>query len=126
MIKKGNKNIKSKSVNVRDIIISNKDKLVFFILGLIDVILIVWFARSNVANYAIVNGKEIFVGKTKNLLFGRNYITLVISFFIVVYGLLINKIILKKKWKVKFLMLIFSFLIIFNMLLFYFFTNKVY
>ena len=115
-----------KSFDIKELIKNNKNKLVLLILGLLDIILIIWCARGNVANYVMLDGEDIFVGETKNLLLGRNYITLVITIFIYVYGLLINKILLKNKIRFKYWVILFIIALVVNMLLFYLFTNKVY
>ena len=115
-----------KKFKVKYFIIKNKVKLISLILFLFDVFLIMYVGRKNVANYASVNGEEIFIGKTRNLLFGRNYVTIVVSLFIYIYGLIINKFIIKKKFSIKKLILIFGLILIFNMIMFYLFTRKVY
>lgn len=115
-----------KGFDIKKLINNNKNKLVLLILGLLDIILIIWCARDNVANYVMLDGEDIFVGETKNLLLGRNYITLVITVFIYVYSLLINKVLLKNKIKFKYWVILFVIILVINMLLFYLFTNKVY
>lgn len=107
-------------------ILDNKNKLILLILLIIDVGLIIYVASDNAVNYVNVNGEEIFVGQTKNVLFGRNYVTLVISAFIYLYGLLLNKMILQKKISKKLLLFILIGILLFNMILFCIFTNKVY
>lgn len=126
---KKRKNKKKNPVNgfdIKELVKNNKNKLVLLILGLLDIILIIWCARDNVANYVMLDGEDIFVGETKNLLFGRNYITLVITVFIYVYGFFINKVLLKNKIKFKYWVILFVIILVINMLLFYLFTNKVY
>ena len=115
-----------KSFDIKELIKNNKNKLVLLIVGLLDIILIIWCARGNVANYVMLDGEDIFVGETKNLLLGRNYITLVVTIFIYFYGLLINKILLKNKIRFKYWVILFIIVLVVNMLLFYLFTNKVY
>ena len=45
----------------------------YIILSIIDVIIIIYSARHNYANYATINKKEtFFVGDVKDLLFGKN------------------------------------------------------
>lgn len=112
--------------NAKKTIFDNKNKLVIFGLIVVDIILIIWAARKNIANYVLINGENIFVGDTKNLLLGRNYITLVVTAFIYSYGILINKIFIKKKIKIKYLLLILGLILVINMILFYIFTSKVY
>ena len=122
----GKKKKKKKNFNLRDYIVRHKGKIIGLVLGIIDIILIIYVARGNVANYAVVNGEEVFIGKTRNLLLGRNYITLVVSLFIYLYGLLLNKFLIKKKISVRGMVLIFGLILIFNMIMFYLFTRKVY
>lgn len=124
------KNVTSKKKKVDNklfnFINNNRFKLVFGLLLLIDIIMIICFAKDNYANYAVVEGKSIFIGKTRNLLFGRNYVGLIVTFFIYIYGIIVNKYFFKKKINIKILVLILLGLLLFNMLLFYLFTNKIY
>ena len=106
--------------------IKNKNKLVIGMLILLDFFLIVFMARKNTINYVVIDGKDIFIGETKNLVLGRNYITLVITLFIYFYGVAINKILLRNKIRFIYMILIFLGILILNMLMFYLFTNKVY
>ena len=119
---KGKTNIRKKESNKKDygrlnkiknFILNNKNLVLMIILGIIDIILIICFARDNYANYADVKGKTIFVGKARNLLFGRNYVGLLVTFFIYFYVLL---------------SIFFSSTpeFIINILLFYGFTIKIY
>ena len=113
-------------LRVKRFVIKNKNILVGIGLAIVDIVLIIYVARNNVANYVNVNGEDIFIGETKNLLLGRNYITLVISAFIYLYGLLINKVLLKNKISKKNLILLFIGILLFNMIMFCIFTNRVY
>lgn len=122
----GKKKKKKKKFNLRDYIVRHKGKIIGLVLGIIDIILIIYVALDNVANYAVVNGEKVFIGKTRNLLLGRNYITLVVSLFIYLYGLLLNKFLIKKKISIRRMVLIFGLILIFNMIMFYLFTRKVY
>jgi len=124
VIKKGE--VLNKKDKIKLFIKRDKNLLLVGILFIIDVILIVCFAKDNYANYAKVNGESIFVGKTRNLLFGRNYIGLIVTLFIYFYGLLVNKVCLKNKLNIKWLVWLLVGLLLFNMLLFYGFTNKIY
>ena len=57
------------------------------------------FDLDNIGNNLIkVDGKVIFVGKTKNLLFGRNYVGLIVTCFIYFYGILTSKVLCKNKF----------------------------
>ena len=120
----------SKELSKKDKIINfikdNKSFLLFGLLCIINIILIIWFAKDNYANYAVVDGENIFVGKTKNLLFGRNYIGLIVTLFIYIYGVVVDRFFFKNKVKIKWLIIMFCGLFIMNMLLFSLFTNKIY
>ena len=59
-------------------------------------------------------------------MFFSNYITLIITGFIYIYGLAINKILLKNNIKIRYMILLLIGILVINMLLFYLFTNKVY
>ena len=118
---------KDKNENtIKNFIIKNKNIIIGICLLIMDILLIIYVANSNAVNYVNVNGEEIFVGKTRNLLFGRNYITLVVSAFIFLYGLLINKVVVRKKISIKQMLFILVGVLIFNMILFCIFTNRVY
>ena len=123
--KKSSKNNK-KVDSFINFINKNKNILLVSILGIIDIILIICFAKDNFANYAEVDGNVIFVGKIKNLLFGRNYIGLFVTFFIYIYGLVVSKVLCKNNLKIKSSILWFVLIFVVNMILFYIFTNKVY
>ena len=121
-----NKSKISKENKFINFVIANKNILLVLVLLVVDIILIIFFAKDNYANYANVNGESIFVGKTRNLIFGRNYIGLIVTLFIYFYGLLVSKVLLKNKINIKWLIGWFIILFIFNILLFSGFTNKIY
>ena len=58
-----------------------KKNILYSILLLIDIILIIYMAKHNAVNYVKISGQSIFVSKTRYLLLGRNYITLVVIMF---------------------------------------------
>ena len=118
-MKKSKKTKKTSNINSKNLIINT-------IIIVLNLVLIIYVAKQNTANYANVNGEKVFVGNTKNLLFGRNYITLIITIFTNIYYLVMNKLILKNKFNKKQLILIFIGILLFNMLTFYIFTKKVY
>lgn len=122
-VKKKNKDKKN---SFMQFLINNKNIIIGIILCLLDIGLIIYVARMNVANYVEINGEDVFVGDIKNLWLGRNYISLIVSGFIFIYGLIINKVFLKKKVSLKKMLLIFISILIFNIILFYLFTNRVY
>ena len=112
-VKKKNKDKKN---SFMQFLINNKNIIIGIILCLLDIGLIIYVARMNVANYVEINGEDVFVGDIKNLWLGRNYISLIVSGFIFIYGLIINKVFLKKKVSVKKILLIFIGVLIFNII----------
>lgn len=124
--KKEVKSNNKKFNKIKSFVNKNKNILLVSILAVIDIILIICFARDNFANYAEVDGEVIFVGKTRNLLFGRNYIGLIVTFFIYIYGLIVSKVLCKNKLEIKKSVLWFGLIFVVNMILFYVFTNKIY
>lgn len=103
-----------------------KINITYFFIFLVDIIMVILMARRNVVNYVSIFDEEIFVSKTRYLLFGRNYINLVITAFFYIYTCFVTKFFLNLKNKKKFLILLFIILSLVNMLLFFFFTKKVY
>lgn len=103
-----------------------KVNITYFILAVVDIILVIYTARGNIVNYVVILDEEIFMSKTSYLLFGRNYVNLVIISFFYVYTLLVTKFYLKKEITKKFLGILFLIIFIINILLFYIFTKKVY
>ena len=103
-----------------------KQNLVYAILVLVDIILIVYFARRNVVNYVEVIGEEIFISKTRYLLLGRNYIALIVTFFFYVYTLAVQRFFFQRKLTRKYLVGTFFFYLILNVILFYLFTKRIY
>ena len=119
--KKKDKQIKEKKPNKKIIMIS------YTVFLLIDIIMIIYFAKHNFVNYASIPGQEkILVSKTQKLFFGRNYITLIITFFFTIYTLLCNKYLLKIKNIKKLIISLIVFYLILNIALFYLFTIKIY
>ena len=115
------KNNEQKNINYKKVII------IYSILLLIDVIMIIYFAKHNYVNYVSLPGNErILVSKTRKLLFGRNYITIIISLFFYIYTLLCNKYILQIKNSKKLIISTIIFYLILNISLFYIFTQKIY
>ena len=120
-IKKIDKKITEKKPNKKIIIIS------YIVFLLIDIIMIIYFAKHNFVNYASIPGQEkILVSKTQKLFFGRNYITLIITLFFTIYTLLCNKYLLKIKNTKKLIISLIIFYLILNIALFYLFTIKIY
>lgn len=118
-----------KKIGTRDKVkefIKNKKNIINFVLILFDLGLIIYVARDNIANYVNISGKDIFVGDTKNLFLGRNYITLVITLFMYIYWLVIDKFLFKTKTSIKRYLVVLCILLLFNVMMFYLFTNRVY
>ena len=119
--KKKDKQITEKKPNKKIIMIS------YTVFLLIDIIMIIYFAKHNFVNYASIPGQEkILVSKTQKLFFGRNYITLIITLFFTIYTLLCNKYLLKIKNTKKLIISLIVFYLILNIALFYLFTIKIY
>ena len=115
------KNNKQEKINYKKVII------IYSILLLIDIIMTIYFAKHNYVNYVSLPGNErILVSKTRKLLFGRNYITIIISLFFYIYTLLCNKYILQIKNNKKLIISTIIFYLILNISLFYIFTQKIY
>ena len=101
--------------------------LIYVILVLIDITLIIYSAKRNYINYVTLKGLgNISFGTTKDLLFGKNYITLIITFFFFTYILLCNKLLFdKKNTKIRTILTLIGLLIL-NIILFYIFTKRIY
>ena len=130
-LKEGKENLNNKGVklvstkiNFKELL--TKNNITYFILFLLDVILVVYSARKNVVNYVVISEQEFFVSKTKYLLWGRNYINLFIIGFFYIYICLVNKFFLRRKNTKKFLVWLLAILVFLNGLLFFLFTKKVY
>lgn len=103
-----------------------KRNITFFILILLDIILVIYSARKNIVNYVTVYDQDIFVSKTRYLLVGRNYINLLITGFFYLYICLINRFFLLRRNTKKFLGWLFVILVIMNFVLFFLFTKRFY
>ena len=102
-------------------------KIIFLLIYMIDVIIIIYFAGNNKAQYVLSkSGKSIFIGDTKNLLFGRKYISLVTTFFFFSYICLLKKMLLRKKMTLNFIAKVFFSLLLINEILFLVFTKRIY
>ena len=110
---------RQKKTNKKSFVLKN-------ILFLIDIILVIYVARKNVVNYVKISDQKIFVSDTKNLLVGRNYITLVVTGFFYLYFCIIHRFFFHEKNTKKFLVTSFFVLLILNCLLFFLFTKRVY
>ena len=104
----------------------NKNFIIYFLMGLCDIVLVIYCARYNKAHYVKLLDEDVFIGKTKNLIFGRNYINLIISIFFYIYSLLIYRFFLRKKFSKIFVIGSLFFIFIFNIILFVCFSVRVY
>lgn len=120
------KSFREKIDEIKNFIIKYRKILICLFWGLLDVCLIIYVAKSNSVNYVDINGNNVLVGDEKNLLFGRNYITLVVSLFTFIYFIIIDKFMLKIKEDKKYLLWLFIGILLVNMILFFIFTNRVY
>lgn len=108
-------------------VIKNKKNIFYTVLIIIDIIIIIYFARHNFANYVSLEGsKSVFIGDKKDLLFGKNYITLITTLFFYIYILISNKMLFHQKNTKKFSISLLIFLILLNTILFFIFTKRVY
>lgn len=103
-----------------------KVNITYFVFLLVDIVLVIYLARQNIVNYAVILDKEIFVSKTRYLLWGRNYVNVIVIAFFYIYGCLLNKFFLKRKLSKKFLVGLLAILLVLNVLLFIIFTKRVY
>ena len=103
-----------------------KVNITYFIFLLVDIVLVIYLARQNIVNYAVLLDEEIFVSKTRYLLWGRNYINVIVIAFFYIYGCILNKFFLKRKNSKKFLIRLLAILLVLNILLFIIFTKRVY
>ena len=104
----------------------HKRNIGYFIILIINICLVIYCALQNKIQYVSIFQQKIFVGKTLYLLFGNNYINLIIIIFFSIYTYFYQKFFLKEKiYKNK---LIFYFLLFFflDILLFLIFTKRIY
>ena len=127
-IKKKKNKSKKENNRLKNILLKPKNQnIIYSILMIIDILLIIYAARRNYVNYAkVITEEKIFVGNTKNLLFGRNYIALIITFFFYIYILMCNKLLFNKKITKKNSLLTLIFLLVINITLFYIFAKRIY
>ena len=103
-----------------------KVNITYFILLVIDAVLVVCLARKNIVNYVVISDEKFFVSKTRYLLWGRNYVNLIVIAFFYIYTCLINKFFLHRKNSKRFLIWLLFILILLNCMLFVLFTKRVY
>ncbi len=103
-----------------------KSVVIYFFLLLFDAFLVIFCAKQNKVNYVVLFDKDIFVGKSIYLFLGRNYVNAIIIVFFYLYNITVYKFFLKKRYTKKFLIGSLIFFVIFNCMLFYLFTVRVY
>ena len=99
---------------------------IYIFLLIVDVMMVVFMARNNVVHLVRLNGNQIILGGTKYLLFGRNYVNLIIISFFSMYIICLQRFIFKKRITWKYITFVVLFYFLFNVLLFYCFTKRVY
>lgn len=105
----------------------SKKNIFYLVLLILDIVIIIYSARHNYANYVSVGGSTpTFIGDTKDLFFGKNYITLITTIFFFVYTCLTNKFLFQRKNTKKFVFTVLISLLILNLLLFFIFTKRIY
>ena len=119
-----NKTNKKEKLNLKKYI--TKQNIIYLIIAISDIFLIIYSARKNMINYVKIENKKMYLGAKANLIFGRNYISLVTTLVVYTYTLLINKVYFKKKTNIKNYIIFLILLLLLNCLIFYIFTNRVY
>ena len=105
----------------------NKQNLFYLLMAIIDISFIIYCAKHNIANYVKVEGEGTFyIGDSKDLLFGKNYITIIFTMFIYIYLLLSNKIFFNIKQSKRNILRLLILLLLLNMFLFFVFTERIY
>ena len=115
---------KQQKLNLKKYI--TKQNIIYLIIAISDIFLIIYSARRNMINYVKIENKKMYLGAKTNLIFGRNYISLVTTLVVYIYTLLINKVYFKKKINIKNYIIFLILLLLSNCLIFYIFTNRVY
>ena len=115
---------KKEKLNLKKYI--TKQNIIYLIIAISDIFLIIYSARKNMINYVKIENKKMYLGAKTNLIFGRNYISLVTTLVVYIYTLLINKVYFKKKTNIKNYIIFLILLLLSNCLIFYIFTNRVY
>lgn len=104
-----------------------KQNLFYLLIAFIDIIFIIYAARHNHANYVKSKTEgSFFIGDSKDLLFGKNYITLIFTSFVYIYVLLARKIFFHINQSKKSMLKIFIILFLVNIILFFIFTKRIY
>ena len=104
-----------------------KQYLLYLLIALINLTFIIYCARHNYANY--VKSEQdgtFFIGDSKDLLFGKNYIVIIFTSFIYIYILLSNKIFFHLKQSKKSMLKLLILLFLINIIIFFIFTKRIY
>lgn len=121
------KKIKEKKINNYIKFNISKYNLYYILIAFIDIVFMIYAGRHNYANYVTSKSEgSFFVGDSKDLLFGKNYITLIFTSFIYIYILLSNKIIFQKNNTKKNMLKLLILLLLANIILFFIFTKRIY
>ena len=104
----------------------NRKCVTYFLIVFFDVLMVIYCACQNKVQYVKMFGKDIFVGKSKDMFFGKNYINIIIIIFFSIYLLAIRKGLFHKKFTKKSLVITFCGFFLINLILFYIFTKRVY
>lgn len=106
--------------------LTKREVISYGILFLVDIVLVIFCARQNVVHYVDYGEIDFFVSKTRYLLWGRNYVNLIIIAFFYIYGCVMNRFFLQRKNTKKFLIWFLVSLLVINVTLFLIFTKRVY
>ncbi len=103
-----------------------KSIITYLLIYIADIVLVIFCAINNKVHYVKFMSKDVLVGNTHDLLFGRNYVNLVIICFFYLYLVVVNKFYLKKNNHRKFMIIGLVSLLFINIMLFYIFTKRIY
>lgn len=106
--------------------LTKKELISYISLFLVDVILVIFCAKQNIVHYVDYGDMNFFVSKTRYLLWGRNYVNLIIITFFYIYGCVMNRFFLQRRNTKKFLIWFLVSLLVVNVILFLIFTKRVY
>ena len=104
----------------------NKVSITYFFVFLCDIVLVILCAMKNKVHYVSFFNENIFVGNTRDMLLGRNFVNIIITLFFYIYFLVMNHFFLRRKNTKKFMIWMFVLFVFVNCLLFYIFTKKIY
>ena len=105
---------------------NKKKNIIYFMILFFDIVMVIYCAKQNKVHYVDFGGKSIFVGKTKDMLLGRNYVNCIITLFFYCYYLVIERFLMKNKLHKKKVLGSLFLLVFITLILFYCFTVRVY